>query len=185
MARQDGSAQFTRIRRCRDEDFEQLWAIVNDGSSIYKGVIPDDCWAEPYMSTEELRQELAAGVQFWGCETNGTLQGVMGLQSVQDVTLIRHAYVHTSVQRQGIGASLLCHLRRVAKTPMLIGTWADAHWALRFYEKHGFRLVEREQKDNLLRRYWSVPLRQIEVSVVLADGTWCDLNRRMRCVVSP
>lgn len=159
------------IRCCNNTDFEQIQAIINDGSSAYKGVIPDDCWAQPYMSKDELRQELAAGVTFWGCETNGILQGVMGLQPVQDVTLIRHAYVLTSAQRQGIGASLLAHLRPRAKTPILIGTWADAHWAIRFYEKHGFRLLGRQQAQGLMERYWVISPRQKEVSVVLAEIT--------------
>jgi GNAT superfamily N-acetyltransferase len=170
MARQDESSRSTMIRRCGDEDFEQIRTIINDGASAYRGAIPGDCWIEPYMSMDELRQELAAGVTFWGFEANGALQGVMGLQSVQDVTLIRHAYVLTSVQRQGIGASLLLHLRPLAKTPMLIGTWADAHWAIHFYEKHGFRLVGREQARDLMQRYWTIPQRQLEVSVVLAEG---------------
>jgi len=110
-------AQSNIIRRCSNEDFEHVCAIINNGATAYRGVIPEDCWAEPYISMDDLRQELAAGVMFWGYETNGNLQGVMGLQSVQDVTLIRHAYVATAWQRQGIGASLLSYLRQFAKTP--------------------------------------------------------------------
>jgi N-acetylglutamate synthase-like GNAT family acetyltransferase len=158
------------IRRCSNEDFEQICAVINDGAKAYHRVIPEDCWAEPYMPNRELQQELAAGVKFWGYEADGKLQGVMGLQSVQDVTLIRHACVATRWQRQGIGANLLRHLRQLAKTPLLIGTWADAHWAIRFYEKHGFRLVGPDQ-DDLMRRYWTVSPRQMEVSVVLTEIT--------------
>jgi GNAT superfamily N-acetyltransferase len=132
-------------------------------------VIPEDCWAEPYMSKDDLQNELAAGVKFWGYETDGNLRGVMGLQSVLDATLIRHAYVATAWQRQGIGASLLSYLRQFAKTPILIGTWADAHWAIRFYEKHGFRLAGREQARDMMQRYWTIPRGQMEVFVVLAE----------------
>lgn len=171
MVGKDRTAQSTMIRRCCDEDFEQTWAIINDGAMAYRGVIPDHFWAEPYMAKDELRQELAAGVTFWGCEINGNLQGVMGLQFVRDVTLIRHAYVRTSAQKQGIGAGLLSHLRPLAQAPILIGTWADARWAIRFYEKHGFRLVGRGQAQHLMDRYWTISARQREVSVVLAEIT--------------
>ncbi|HEV2446802.1 MAG TPA: GNAT family N-acetyltransferase [Candidatus Sulfopaludibacter sp.] len=166
------------IRRCDDRDFETVWTIVNDGARAYRGVIPADRWTEPYMSRDHLRHEIGEGVEFWGWENDGTLEGVMGLQHVQDVTLIRHAYVRTASQGRGIGARLLSHLREVTGRPVLIGTWADAAWAIRFYEKHGFRLVTPEQKDWLLRRYWTVPERQIETSVVLADGSWREQNRR-------
>jgi len=164
------------IRRCNNSDFEQIYAIINDGARAYKGVIPDDCWAEPYMSKDELLRELAAGVDFFGCETNGNLNGVMGLQSVNDVTLVRHAYVLTSSQRQGVGATLLSHLRQLAKTPILIGTWADAGWAIRFYERHGFRLLDAKDADYLMRHYWRIPARQREVSVVLAEVVHGQLN---------
>jgi GNAT superfamily N-acetyltransferase len=164
------------IRRCDDRDFDPIWAIVNDGARAYKGIIPEDRWSEPYMSRNHLRQEIDDGVAFWGNEEAGTLQGVMGLQQVGDVTLIRHAYVRGSGQRRGIGTALLAHLRMVVEGPILIGTWADAVWAIRFYEKSGFRLVGQERKDQLLRRYWTVPERQIETSVVLADPVWRDLN---------
>jgi GNAT superfamily N-acetyltransferase len=158
------------IRRCDDRDFDLIWAIVNDGARAYKGIIPEDRWTEPYMSRHHLRQEIDDGVAFWGYEEAGTLQGVMGLQQVRDATLIRHAYVRSGGQRRGIGTALLAHLRMVAPGPMLIGTWADAVWAIRFYEKNGFRLVGPDRKDQLLRRYWTVPERQIETSVVLADS---------------
>lgn len=158
------------IRRCDERDFEVIWQIINDGAEAYRGVIPQDRWEEPYMSREELRHEMRDGVQFWGYEGNGELEGVMGIQAVQDVTLIRHAYVRTRRQKSGIGAQLLAHLRSLAQGPVLIGTWADASWAIRFYEKHGFQLVTpTEEKDRLLRKYWTVPDEQIATSVVLAD----------------
>jgi N-acetylglutamate synthase-like GNAT family acetyltransferase len=159
------------IRRCDDCDFELIWTI-NDGARAYKGIIPTDRWTEPYMSRKELQREIDEGVVFWGYEETGTLAGVMGLQQVQDVTLIRHAYVLTSRQKRGIGAHLLSHLRDLAKGVVLIGTWADAVWAIRFYERYGFQLVDSEEKDRLLRKYWAVPERQREVSVVLADPKW-------------
>jgi len=165
------------IRRCDDRDFELIWAIINDGAQAYKGIIPADRWAEPYMSQEKLRHEIDDGVVFWGCEENGTLAGVMGLQEVMDVTLIRHAYVLTSRQRRGIGESLLSHLLEVANGPVLIGTWADAEWAIHFYEKNDFQLVGTEEKDRLLKKYWNVPQRQIETSVVLADPKWHGTQR--------
>lgn len=124
---------------------------------------------DPYMTTEELSHEIARGVQFWGCEDSGSLVGVMGSQDVDDVTLIRHAYVRTDYQKQGVGTELLAHLRAMASTPVLIGTWADAHWAIRFYQRHGFHLVSLEEKERLLRKYWRIPTRQIDTSVVLTD----------------
>jgi GNAT superfamily N-acetyltransferase len=160
------------IRLCGGGDFELIWTIINDGSRAYKGIIPNDRWKEPYMSKERLQYEIGDGVEFWGYEENGTLDGVMGIQHVQDVTLIRHAYVRTGLQKRGIGGQLLTHLRKLAKRPVLIGTWANAVWAIRFYEKNGFQVVGSEEKDSLLRRYWSIPESQIETSVVLADQTW-------------
>jgi GNAT superfamily N-acetyltransferase len=160
------------IRQCDDRDFELIWAIINDGAQAYKGIIPADRWAEPYMSKEKLQHEIEDGVVFWGDEENGTLIGVMGIQPVQDVTLIRHAYVRTGSQKKGLGAKLLSHLREMATGPVLIGTWADAVWAIRFYEKNGFEMVGAEEKERLLRKYWSIPERQIETSVVLADAKW-------------
>jgi GNAT superfamily N-acetyltransferase len=157
------------IHRCDDGDFDLIWTIINDGAQTYKGIIPADRWTEPYMSREKLRHEIDAGVVFWGDEESGILVGVMGIQQVQDVTLIRHAYVCTSSQRRGVGAKLLSHLRGLASGPVLIGTWADAAWAIRFYEKHGFQLVSPEEKDRLLKKYWTIPERQIETSVVLSD----------------
>ena len=160
------------IRRCDDRDFDLIWAIINDGARAYKGIIPADCWTEPYMSREKLQREIDDGVVFWGYEEAGTLAGVMGLQQVKDVTLIRHAYVRARSQKRGIGAHLLAHLREIAKGPVLVGTWADAVWAIRFYERYGFRLVRPQEKDWLLKQYWTVPERQIETSVVLADAKW-------------
>ena len=157
------------IRRCDERDFELIWSIINDGAQAYKSVIPADCWTEPYMSRDELHEEMEDGVSFWGYEENDALVGVMGIQEVDDVTLIRHAYVRTASQKQGIGGRLLYHLRKLARGPVLIGTWADAAWAIRFYEKHGFQLVTPEQKARLLKRYWNVPDRQAETSVVLVD----------------
>jgi GNAT superfamily N-acetyltransferase len=160
------------IRRCDDHDFEPIWAIINDGARAYKGIIPEDCWTEPYMSRKQLQHEIDEGVVFWGYEESGTLAGVMGLQQVQDVTLIRHAYVLTSHQKRGIGAHLLSHLRELAKGAVLIGTWANAVWAIRFYERYGFQMVGPQEKARLLKRYWTIPERQIETSVVLVDAKW-------------
>jgi len=162
------------IRCCDERDFEVIWSIINDGAQAYRGVIPAGCWTEPYMSSDELRHEIEDGVRFWGDEENETLTGVMGIQQVKDVTLIRHAYTRTSCQKQGIGARLLAHLRKLARGPVLIGTWADAVWAIHFYEKHGFHVVGPVEKERLLKRYWKVPERQVETSVVLADSSWHD-----------
>jgi GNAT superfamily N-acetyltransferase len=160
------------IRRCDQRDFEVSWSIINDGARAYRGIIPADRWTEPYMSREKLNNEITAGVVFWGLEEGGDLAGVMGIQDVKDVTLIRHAYVRTASQKRGIGAQLLNHLTELTDRPVLIGTWADAVWAIRFYEGHGFRLVGGEEKDRLLDRYWKIPQRQRDTSVVLADAKW-------------
>ena len=165
------------IRRCDERALELIWAIINDGAQAYKGIIPADRWTEPYMSKEKLQHEIEDGVVFWGYEEAGTLVGVMGIQPVQDVTLIRHAYVRGSSQKRGIGAQLLSHLREMAIGPVLIGTWADAVWAIRFYERNGFQMVGPEEKNRLLRKYWSIPERQIETSVVLADSMWRETER--------
>ena len=162
------------IRHCDEQDFEAIYEIVNDAATAYRGVIPADCWTQPYMPREELRGEIAAGIDFWGYEEDGALAGVMGIQNVRDVTLIRHAYVRTASQRRGIGVALLESLHARTDRPVLIGTWADAAWAISFYEKHGFTLVSPEEKDRLLRTYWTVSDRQIETSVVLAGPTWFD-----------
>ena len=162
------------IRKCDDTDFETIYEIVNDGAQAYKGVIPADRLKEPYMPRDALRHEIDAGVEFWGYEEAGELLGVMGIQDVLDVTLIRHSYVRTAKQNKGIGGKLLLQLHTMTSRPILIGTWADASWAIRFYEKHGFRVVTVEEKNRLLKKYWSIPDRQIETSVVLAEENWSD-----------
>jgi GNAT superfamily N-acetyltransferase len=160
------------IRRCDDSNSDVIWTIINDGARAYRGVIPGDQWTEPYISREEMRDEISDGVVFWGFEDGGELVGVMGIQKVLDVTLIRHAYVRSSWQKRGIGAQLLSHLRGLTSDPILLGTWADAVWAIRFYEKHGFRMVSLADKDRLLKKYWKISERQRETSVVLADSKW-------------
>jgi N-acetylglutamate synthase-like GNAT family acetyltransferase len=166
------------VRQCNSSDFETIYAIIDEAAQVYKGVIPADRWKDPYMSRDELRHEMDDGVVFWGYEEGDQLVGVMGIQHVRDVTLIRHAYVRTAKQNQGIGGRLLFYLREQTSRPILVGTWADATWAIRFYEKHDFRLVSPEEKDRLLRRYWSIPERQIETSVVLADRKWFDARQQ-------
>lgn len=155
------------IRECRDDEREAILAIVNAAAEAYRGVIPPDRWHEPYMPAAELDGEIAAGVRFLGFEEDGELAGVMGIQTVRDVELIRHAYVAPGRQRSGIGAALLERLAEGAERPLLVGTWADAEWAIRFYERHGFELLPRERGAELLRKYWSIPERQTETSVVL------------------
>ena len=159
----------SNIRLCRDSDREAILAIINAAASAYRGVIPADRWHEPYMAADELNDEMAAGVAFWGYEQDNRLVGVMGLQSVRDVDLIRHAYVLPGSQRGGVGSALLAHLRLTSTRRMLVGTWAAAEWAIRFYTQHGFTVVSPARKDALLKTYWSIPDRQIETSVVLAD----------------
>jgi GNAT superfamily N-acetyltransferase len=158
----------SRIRPCRDDERGAILAIVNAAAEAYRGVIPADRWHEPYMEAGELATEIAAGVRFWGCEAGGELIGIMGVQPMGDVDLIRHAYVRPDRQRRGVGAALLCHLRGIGGRRMLVGTWAAADWAIRFYRRHGFELVSPERKTALLRTYWTIPERQVETSVVLA-----------------
>jgi GNAT superfamily N-acetyltransferase len=158
----------TSIRVCCDNDLATILTIVNAAAEAYRGVIPVDRWHEPYMSRDELDREIAAGVAFWGCEENGRLTGVMGIQSVRDVDLIRHAYTLPVSQRRGIGGALLEHLRQSSRR-ILIGTWEAADWAIRFYQRHGFELVPPARKTALLKTYWNIPDRQIEHSVVLAS----------------
>ncbi len=160
------------IRRCSTQELDTLCSIINNAAEAYRGVIPADRWHEPYMSRDELRHEIEQGVDFWGFEDRGELLGLMGLQPVRDVALIRHAYVRTDRQRQGIGSGLLSHLRTQTARPLLVGTWAAALWAIRFYQRHGFQLVSETEKNRLLRTYWNIPDRQIETSVVLADARW-------------
>ena len=156
------------IRLCRDDEGPAILAIVNAAAEAYRGVIPPDRWREPYMPAAELDAEIAAGVEFWGCESGGELVGVMGVQGVRDVDLIRHAYVAPAGQRRGVGGALLEHLLARRTRPVLVGTWAAAGWAIAFYERHGFALLGRERTAELLRAYWDIPERQVETSVVLA-----------------
>lgn len=157
------------VRPCRDEDLTTIHTIVNAAAEAYRGVIPPDRWHEPYMPLADLRRDIDAGVAFWGGEIEGELVGVMGIQSVKDVDLIRHAYVRPDRQRHGIGAVLIDHLRHQSARRMLVGTWAAADWAVNFYRRHGFELVASERAAALLETYWSIPERQIETSVVLAN----------------
>lgn len=168
------------IRVCEEREFDAIYEVVNDAAQAYEGVIPADRWKVPYMPKEELRHEIDDGVVFWGYEEDGELVGVMGIQQVQDVTLIRHAYVRTARHNQGIGGRLLSRLRTLTERPILIGTWAEAVWAIRFYEKYGFRRVSPEEKVRLLRKYWSIPERQVETSVVLAGPRWFEGQRGRR-----
>ncbi len=156
------------IRECTDTDFDEIHEIVNDAALEYKGVIPADRWHEPYMSKAHLRAEMADGVRFWGIEDEQGLAGVMGIQDRGEVCLIRHAYVRTKRQNTGLGARLLKHLESTTGKTILIGTWSAAEWAVRFYEKNGYQLLTGAEKNDLLRRYWRIPERQVETSVVLA-----------------
>jgi GNAT superfamily N-acetyltransferase len=160
------------VRSCNKSDTARIYAIINDAATAYRGVIPDDRWHEPYMPLEELEEEIAAGIEFWGFEEDGDLVGVMGIQDKGEVTLIRHAYVITSRRHAGIGTRLLRHLEAMTDNPILIGTWATARWAIRFYEKNGYVLLSREETNRLLRRFWSIPERQVVTSVVLANRKW-------------
>ena len=160
------------IRPIQADEVEIALEIINDAAQAYKGVIPPDCWEEPYMPREELLSEMAAGVNFLSFLENGRILGVMGRQDLGEVTLIRHAYVRTTAQRRGVGARLLANLRQGVSQPLLVGTWAAAWWAIRFYEKHGFQLVTPAEKDRLLGTYWTISPRQTETSVVLADERW-------------
>ena len=155
------------IRRCTAADLATIDSIINEAAEKYRGVIPADCWHEPYMSRAELEREIAAGVNFSGWEEGGELIGVMGVQRVKDVTLIRHAYVRTAQQGKGIGGKLLKAFDAQVEGTLLIGTWADASWAIRFYQGHGFRLVPQEEKNRLLTTYWNISPRQRDTSVVL------------------
>jgi GNAT superfamily N-acetyltransferase len=157
------------LRPCNEADFDAIWAIINDGAKAYIGQVPADCLRDPYMSREELKHEMAAGVRFWGYEEDGELRGVMGIQEVRDVTLIRHAYVRSRHQNKGIGGQLLRHLLATTTRRVLIGTWAAATWAIRFYERHGFAVTTAEEKNRLLKTYWTIPERQTETSVVLVQ----------------
>jgi N-acetylglutamate synthase-like GNAT family acetyltransferase len=157
------------IRKSTDEDFEAIFNIINDAAMAYKGVIPPDQWHEPYMTREELKAQIEDGVDF-SCYVDGDeIIGVMGIQDKGEVALIRHAYVRTKRRNSGIGTLLLRDLIKNSTKPILIGTWKAASWAISFYEKHGFSLVDEEEKDRLLKKYWAIPDRQVEMSVVLVD----------------
>jgi N-acetylglutamate synthase-like GNAT family acetyltransferase len=160
------------IRKCKKSDFNTILEIINDAAQAYKGIIPRDRWHEPYMSFAELRAQIDDGIVFRGLERNGQMLGVMGIQDKGDVTLIRHAYVVPRAQKRGIGKKLLQYLENMTEKPILIGTWAAASWAVSFYQKNGYSLVSEEEKDRLLRKYWSIPERQVETSVVLANPAW-------------
>ncbi len=164
------------IRRSVEADFPAILAIVNDAARAYRGVIPADRWHEPYMPANELEGEIAAGVVFWVAEQEGRVSGVMGIQDKGDVTLVRHAYVVSTTQRSGVGTSLLRHVEGLVDKPVLIGTWASASWAIDFYRRNGFTMLADDDKDRLLRKYWSIPDRQIETSVVLASKRWLELD---------
>jgi N-acetylglutamate synthase-like GNAT family acetyltransferase len=166
------------IRKCKESDLNTIFEIVNDAAQAYKGLIPQDRWHEPYMSLAELRTQIEDGIVFWGLERDGQLLGVMGIQDKGDVTLIRHAYVLTRAQKRGIGEKLLQHLQNMTEKPILIGTWAAASWAVSFYQKNGYTLVSEQEKNRLLNKYWSIPERQVETSVVLANLTWFQVQSK-------
>ena len=156
------------ISKLATGDFQAILTVVNDAAIVYKGRIPSDRWKEPYMSAQELKEQIQSGVQFYGLKDNNVLVAVMGIQPANDVTLIRHAYVLTSHQRKGYGEKLLNHLLGLTKkSRVYVGTWEAATWAIKFYQKYGFELVSTEEKNKLLKKYWSIPERQVETSVVL------------------
>ena len=167
------------IRKSVPADVAPMLAIINDAADAYRGVIPDDRWHEPYMSADELAGEIAAGVEFWVTEDDGRLLGVMGIQDKGDVALVRHAYVAATTQRGGVGTRLLHHVETLVDKPILIGTWAAASWAIEFYRRNGFTIVPTDHKDHLLRKYWSIPARQIETSIVLANERWVAAQPRV------
>ena len=155
------------IRKIREDDLLDILEIVNDAAMAYKGIIPDDVWSEPYMPQDELAHDIKAGVEFWCANDGQGMIGVMGIQEVLDTTLIRHAYVRKTGQRSGVGGTLLERLLEMTSTSVLVGTWADAWWAIRFYEKHGFTLQDMDKSQMLLEKYWNITKRQSERSVVL------------------
>jgi N-acetylglutamate synthase-like GNAT family acetyltransferase len=160
------------IRKSNEQDISGMLEILNNAAEAYRGVIPADRWHEPYMSKEEFEREITNGVVFWVLEEQGSLLGIMGIQDKREVTLVRHAYVIPGLQRKGVGTRLLRHIQSLTEKPVLIGTWATATWAIDFYQRNGFTLVSEVDKDYLLRKYWSIPERQIQTSVVLADDAW-------------
>ena len=166
-----------RSRASEASDVPEILAIVNSAAQAYRGVIPSDRWHEPYMPQDELEREIAHGVTFWVAEEDGRVAGVIGIQDKGPVALVRHAYVAPTTQRAGVGTRLLRHVEGLVDKPILIGTWADAAWAIAFYQRNGFTVVDEQEKDRLLRTYWSIPERQIATSVVLADRRWMDTHR--------
>jgi N-acetylglutamate synthase-like GNAT family acetyltransferase len=160
------------LRRSADADLAAMTAIVNDAAQAYRGVIPADRWQDPYMPENELSDEISSGIEFWVAEEDGRLLGVMGLQDKGEVVLVRHAYISTRAQRKGVGTMLLRHVESLTEKPVLIGTWAAASWAIEFYRRNGYRVLAHGEKTRLLRKYWTIPQRQIETSVVLADRRW-------------
>ncbi len=163
-----------RIRESEQADLAEIFAVVNEAAQAYRGVVPIDRWHEPYMPMSELEREIAQGIIFWVAEEEGHLLGVMGIQDKGDVALVRHAYVRPTTQRKGVGTKLLRHVESLACKPVLIGTWADASWAIEFYRRNGYTILSDSHKERLLRTYWSIPERQIETSVVLADRRWME-----------
>lgn len=159
----------TVIRPCGPDDFDTVLAIINQAALAYRGAIPAELWHEPYMSAADLKTEIAAGVQFWGYQSDDGLSGAMGLQRMHDLDLIRHAYVLPGGQRRGTGGALLEHLRRQSRRRMLIATWSAASWALKFYRRHGFDPVSPARRAELLKAYWTMSDRRVEASVVLAN----------------
>jgi len=168
------------IRKSIETDLPAMLAIINDAAQAYRGVIPTDRWHEPYMPKDELLSEIRAGIVFWVAEDEGRLAGVMGMQDKGDVALVRHAYIAPAVQRKGVGTKLLRHVQGLTDKPILIGTWAAASWAIDFYRRNGFIVVGERAKDRLLRKYWSIPARQVETSVVLADRRWTEQQQQQQ-----
>ena len=167
------------IRLAEEAELPQINGIINEAAVAYRDVIPADRWHEPYMPMEEMQRELGDGVVFWVAEEDGVVLGVMGMQDRGEVELIRHAYVSSRAQRGGIGTALLRHIVQRTSKPILIGTWAAAHWAIAFYQRNGFRLVDDAEKNRLLTTYWTIPERQIETSVVLAQHSAGALTRQV------
>ena len=156
------------ISEYKKTDTSKILHIINDASLKYKGVIPDDCWSEPYMSEQELISEFNDGVRIYGYHHNNILIGVIGIQEVKDVILIRHAYTLSLYQGKGIGGALLEYLLKKNRSArLLVGTWKNASWAIKFYKKFDFILHTKEETTLLLKKYWNIPTKQIENSVVL------------------
>ena len=160
------------IRNATESDYSAILEVINDAAMAYKGIIPADRWHEPYMTRAELEAQVEEGVHFICSLEDGKLVGVMGIQDREEVNLIRHAYVSTQLRGKGIGTQLLRELINSSQKPILIGTWKAASWAIRFYEKHGFSMVSEGDKNVLLKKFWSIPDRQVETSVVLADSRY-------------